>query len=163
MSVGGPSYKAGCNLSRGPQNFFFFPIERKRVGNRAEEGGPAGSSEREAENAPGAKLLGAAPRHTALPGSRRSPWWGSEVRRRRGEKGGAICGRPPPVLTGFCPDVTRQIVKESWSERRNRTRGGPSTSLQGQHGKLWPNLCKQCCLCRATFCGATVQRRSQQQ
>ena len=66
-------------------------VLRSEVDSKASQSGP---SEREAEDAPGTPLPGAAPRHTALPGSRRSPWWGCEVRRRRGETRGRSAGVP---------------------------------------------------------------------
>ena len=46
-------------------------VLRSEVDSKASQSGP---SEREAEDAPGTPLPGAAPRHTALAGSHHSPW-----------------------------------------------------------------------------------------
>ena len=64
-------------------------VLRSEVDSKASQSGP---SEREAEDAPGTPLPGAAPRHKSLAGSHHSPWWGSETSRRRDEKVGRSAG-----------------------------------------------------------------------
>ena len=76
-------------------------VLRSEVDSKASQSGP---SEREAEDAPGTPLPGAAPRHTALAGSHHSPWWGSETSRRRGEKVGRSAGVRDQCWTSLSAD-----------------------------------------------------------
>ena len=76
-------------------------VLRSEVDSKASQSGP---SEREAEDAPGTPLPGAAPRHTALAGSHHSPWWGSETSRRRGEKVGRSAGVRDQYWTSLWAD-----------------------------------------------------------
>ena len=118
---------------------------------------PAWPAECEAENAPHPPLPCAAPWHTALAGSCRSPRRGSVVRRRQGGELGrlsGVYGRLRPIVNRFVP----RYAGESWGRSQGISRQEllrrVSTISMVSCSKNTCIIASPCCYCRAVplFC-----------